>query len=105
MSWTRRQLLAQASKLVLVAAPLGVGLGCRGSGSCIDPDLLTTSDASLRTALHFTDQSPIGPEKDCVGCAFFSAGSQDVRDCGSCEIIQGPVNPRGYCDSWSPRVG
>ncbi len=105
MSWTRRQLLAQAAKLVLVAAPLGLGLGCRGSASCIDPDLLTTSDASLRASLNFTDHSPIGPEKDCLGCAFFHAVSQDSGDCGRCEIIQGPVNPRGYCVSWSPRVG
>jgi len=105
VSWTRRQLLAQAAKLALVAVPLGLGLGCRGSASCIDPNLLTTSDASLRASLNFTNQSPIGPEKDCLGCTFFHAVSQDPRDCGRCEIIQGPVNPRGYCVSWSPRVG
>ncbi len=105
MSWTRRQLLAQAARLVLVAAPTGLGLGCSGSESCIDPDLLTTSETSLRAALHFTERSPGGPEKECAGCAFYTAGSQDAQHCGSCQILQGPANPRGYCDSWSPRVG
>jgi hypothetical protein len=101
MSWTRRRLLVQSGKLALIAAPLGLGLGCRDS--CVDPDYLSTSDVRLRASLDFTERSPHGSQKECAGCEFFRAVSGDADGCGTCQIIQGPVNPRGYCDSWSSR--
>ena len=104
MSWTRRRLLAEATKLALVLLPLGWGLGCRAGDSCVDPDLLSTGQASLRSSFHFTERSPHGPEKECAGCNFFAAGSGGGVACGSCQIFQGPVQARGYCDSWSPRA-
>jgi len=103
MSWTRRRLLVQSGKLALVAMPFGSGFGCRDS--CVDPDYLSTSDVRLRASLDFTERSPHGSEKECAGCEFFRAVVGDADGCGTCQIVQGPVNPRGYCDSWSPPDG
>ena len=104
MSWTRRKLLAEGAKLALVVPSLAIGLGCGGADSCVDPDRISTAQVSLRASFHFTERSPHGPEKECAGCAFFSALAGDPLGCGSCRILQGPANPRGHCDSWSPRA-
>ena len=105
MNVTRRQLLTHAAKFTLVAAPFGWGLGCRGAHSCVNSDRLTTSQLSFRASLHFTERSPNGPEKECAGCGFFAAKSGDDHSCGNCQILMATVNPRGYCDSWSPGAG
>ena len=57
------------------------------------------NDSGMRAELHYVEASP-DPGKQCAGCAFFSnlQGS-----CGTCQILNGPVNPNGHCDSWSAR--
>ena len=35
---------------------------------------------------------------------FFAARAGDANGCGTCQILQGPVNGRGHCDSWSVRA-
>jgi hypothetical protein len=104
MTWTRRAVLLEGTKLVAALSPIGLGAGCRGSDSCVDPDLLTTSQASLRASFHFTERSPHGADKECAGCRFFRAATAGDDDCGSCQILKGPVHPRGYCDSWAARA-
>ena len=104
MSWTRRRLLAESAMLALVAVPVGFALGCNLGKGCVDPDRLTTGQASLRASLNFTEASPHGSPKECAGCEFFAAVAGESHDCGECRLVQGPVNARGYCDSWSPRA-
>ena len=100
---TRRALLVRA-----VEVPVGVGLGlgltaCGGDGGdtlvCADPSKLTSAEESVRRTLNYAETSPQAG-KVCLDCDFFAPvpGSE----CGTCEIYGGgPVNPGGYCDSWS----
>lgn len=101
---TRRAVLVRA-----IHVPVGVGLGfglsaCGGEGGgavvCADPSKLTSAEQSVRRTLNYAETSTQAG-KVCSDCDFFippSAGSA----CGTCEIYGGgPVNPGGYCDSWS----
>ena len=105
MSWTRRRLLVEGARLGLILPVVGLASACSGAGSCVDPAQLTTSEASLRASFHFTERSPHGPEQECAACQFFTVSAAEANGCGSCQILQGPANPRGHCDSWSPRTG
>ncbi len=68
----------------------------RAAQSCVDP-----SSESLRTSLHYASLSPKATET-CSACGFFTAeGSKPA--CGNCQIMSGPVDEKGHCDSWAPR--
>jgi len=79
-----------------------VGLGALGvnakllAAACAVPG---AGDSAMRAELHYTEASP-DPGKRCTGCAFFS-NLQGA--CGTCQILNGPANPQGHCDSWSAR--
>jgi hypothetical protein len=89
---TRRQLL-------LRAVPLGVA-GCAlaragRAAACVQPE-----SESLRASLNYASAAA-DPAAACARCAFFTA---DVAGgpCGACEILGGPVDATGHCDSFSP---
>jgi High potential iron-sulfur protein len=65
---------------------------------CSDTAHLSDAENSLRESLHYTEQSG-RVEQMCRGCAYF-AGS-GANGCGTCNLMKGPVNPLGHCDSWS----
>ena len=68
----------------------------RAAQSCVDP-----SSESLRTSLHYANLSPKANET-CGACGFFTAdGSKPAG--GNCQIMSGPVDEKGHCDSWAPR--
>ncbi|MBV8145813.1 MAG: high-potential iron-sulfur protein [Gammaproteobacteria bacterium] len=50
---------------------------------------------------NYTEKSP-DPGKTCRQCGFFTPGAE-TTGCGSCAIFNGPANPRGKCDDWTPR--
>ena len=81
----------------------GVLLGVTGcsdaSGGCVDAELLSTPERSLRKTQRYVDRSPHGAEQQCVGCQFFSA--VDSPACGTCRILGGPVSAMGHCDAWA----
>jgi hypothetical protein len=85
---------------VLPLAASGVALlnACGSSAlECSDVSGLTPAEAATRTNLEYTEASPHGEAKDCLNCRFFT-GNQS--QCGSCTLVKGPINPRGYCKSW-----
>jgi hypothetical protein len=105
MTFTRREVLITGAGLALCSGAALVGLtGCGESDPCVDADALTTGQASLRASFHYAARSPHGEAKQCAGCQFFSAQAGDANGCGTCQILQGPVNGRGHCDSWSART-
>ena len=98
-SVTRRLLLkelATVGSLAVVAAACGK----RHQIVCADPAQLTAGAASLRASLHYAESSP-DPPKTCSACGFFSAPT--APGCGRCQMLNGPVNANGYCDSWSAK--
>jgi hypothetical protein len=88
---TRRALLRHA---------IGIGTLSVGTkllaASCAVPG---GPDSSMRTELHYVEAST-DPGKQCAGCAFFS---NLQGGCGTCQILNGPANPNGHCDSWAAR--
>jgi hypothetical protein len=97
---TRRRLLGIGAWLPLIgflhASVRTVG-AVENAQVCVDPD--EASDG-LRKSLHYTELSP-DSKMTCSGCSFFTAGEKD--GCGQCQIMSGPANARGHCDSWSKR--
>jgi hypothetical protein len=59
------------------------------------------ADSSMRAELHYVEAS-LEPTRRCTACSFFSA--QPGSACGTCEILNGPANPNGHCDSWAARA-
>lgn len=103
---SRRALLGRSLHIPAVGAAVWALSACDQGGpkveACAGPNNLTFSENSLRQASHYVEQSP-DPAKDCTGCSFFSVGEGDGR-CGKCEIFIGPVNAKGYCDSWAAKT-
>ena len=104
MSFTRREILVGGAGLALAGAGLFGTSGCAESDPCVDAASLSTGQASLRASFHYAARSPHGEAKACAGCQFFAAEAGDANGCGTCQILQGPVNGRGHCDSWSART-
>lgn len=96
---TRRDLFDLASRTSAGVTVLAVAACGRSAVVCSDPDKLTDSELTMRTSLQYTEVSP-DKRKVCARCVFFAAGSVP---CGTCNLLKGPVNAGGHCNSWSPR--
>lgn len=98
---SRRGLLKEMIRWPAVGSLLVLG-ACEKSAElvCSDPDKLTAGEASLRGSLHYTESSP-DSQKNCSACGFYAAGAPS--GCGECQMLKGPVNANGRCDSWSAK--
>ena len=65
---------------------------------CNDLSGLTEEEKSIRTELEYVAKSPF-PDKVCDNCAVWIK-PEEGKECGGCEIMEGPVHPKGYCVSW-----
>jgi hypothetical protein len=93
---TRRKLLALGAGLPFAALIVrGAWADSDKAQACVDADDM---DDGLRKSLHYTEASPEA-QKVCAGCSFFSAAGGG--GCGHCQIMNGPANVHGHCDSWS----
>jgi len=68
---------------------------------CTDVSGLTDQELQMRKNLQYTGSSP-HPDKDCTNCALYIPAEGDAS-CGSCQLVKGPINPKGYCTSWSAK--
>jgi hypothetical protein len=101
---SRRELIKR-SLVVLGAATGGAALlsACDSGGdsggalSCNDLSGLDEQQKQTRTSLEYVEKTP-DPAKTCSNCNFWQAGQPNA--CGSCTLVQGPINPEGYCKSW-----
>jgi hypothetical protein len=100
-SLTRRQLLQRTIVFLPVAAGTASLLAACGGKDlvCTDVSGLTDAQRATRTQQEYVEQSPHGNTKDCLNCRFLT--SQRTEDaCGTCQLVPGPIHPRGYCKSW-----
>ncbi len=94
---SRRLLLRRALQFTLGVASLPRLVSVAAAAeSCVDPQ-----SESLRASLHYASVSPVA-NQSCSGCAFFTPASSPAG-CGKCEMMSGPVDATGHCDSWSAR--
>jgi len=99
---SRRSLLQHGVYVVAIgAAPILLNACTKPEFHCDDVSGLSEADAALRSALEYRDVSPHGEKKSCSSCAFFKAGKE--HQCGRCTLVQGPIHPLGYCNSWAAK--
>lgn len=65
---------------------------------CGDTTGLTETDLNIRKNFQYVAKST-DPSKVCDNCQFWKAPEAGAF-CGGCQIIQGPMNPKGYCNQW-----
>jgi hypothetical protein len=65
--------------------------------SCMDTTGLSPTDVQVRTSLAYVDAST-EPGKACSNCQQFIAAAPNA--CGTCKVVKGPINPKGYCKSF-----
>jgi hypothetical protein len=94
----RRAFLRNAATLAATAAlaPQLIPLA-RAAESCADP-----ASEELRVSMNYVAKAADATQS-CATCGFFSPDSA-APSCGGCEIMSGPVDAAGHCDSWSPKA-
>src|SRR5690349_3888793 len=98
---SRRSFLARGLMLGAAAGALPVlASACGGSSNlqCTDVSSLTPAELATRQSLEYTDHSPQA-DKRCSICRFFTA-AQSQDQCGTCQLVKGPIHPDGMCKSF-----
>ena len=95
---TRRRLLRHCALAPLAALPVLHGCARDNAVQCADPALLSAGEAQMRKTRQYVEVTGVAQQR-CDSCQFFSA--PDAQGCGHCEILDGPVNSSGYCESWA----
>ena len=88
---------------VLGAVPL-LSLGCGKKtepDSCNDVSALGDAEKSARSALQYVDRSPQA-DKHCDQCSLYQPAS-DPAACGGCQVVKGPIHPKGYCTAFAAK--
>ncbi len=102
---SRRELLnllrGGAHLAIIASAPALLSSCSKEELNCKDTSGLNTAAQQLRTALEYQDRSPHGEAKNCVNCQFYRVAPKN--ECGACTLVQGPINPGGYCNSWASK--
>ena len=97
---TRRTIVAHGAGGLLL---LLTGAACNKSSRpavCTDVSSLSPAEKTVRTSLQYVDRSQ-AENKDCASCQqFVAAPSDPFGACGTCKIMKGPINPRGYCNAF-----
>jgi hypothetical protein len=66
--------------------------------SCLDVGSLSEPEKMARSALQYSDSSP-QPDKRCLLCNLYQPPA-DPSQCGTCQIVKGPIHPKGYCTAF-----
>src|SRR5207247_964867 len=70
--------------------------------ACLIDQNLDPDQQAIRKNLKYVDQTPIST-RTCDNCKFYTNPAQD-SSCGGCKLFAGPVHPKGWCNSWYPRM-
>jgi hypothetical protein len=99
----RRSVLRLATAALLVGATGWDSTGrakSRPPTVCADPKALNAAARRQRELDNYVENSP-DPKTTCSTCGFFEAGTGPAA-CGQCRLFNGPANPKGKCDDWTP---
>ena len=69
--------------------------------SCQDVSALGDAEKTARSALQYTDTGPA--DKQCNKCNFWQAPA-DPAQCGGCQLVKGPIHPKGSCTAFAVKV-
>jgi hypothetical protein len=95
---SRREVLSNVAALGAVAA-FGATACSKSPAAlnCTDVTGLSPADVTVRTSLGYSDVS-MEAGKSCTGCQQFVPAAPNA--CGTCKVVKGPINPKGYCKSF-----
>ena len=95
--------IAAGSGLLWSACQTGVPETPAGAAAtgCNDVSGLTDAERQMRTQLQYAETTP-DPAKDCTNCQLWIAQEAGAA-CGGCQLLKGPIAPKGYCISWAAR--
>ena len=66
---------------------------------CNDLSQLSEEEKVERESYNYVDKTPnIGNQ--CANCDYWEE-SESGEYCGSCDLFEGPVSPKGYCSKWT----
>lgn len=99
MDHRRRRFLAFAAASVPFAVLAHAGARAQAP-ACYDPAALPLSQKNRRRSLGYAEASD-DPARHCSICSFFTAGA---AGCGTCGLLNGPVNAGAVCASFAPRA-
>ena len=107
---TRRDMMKRS--LLVLGAATGAGAvlaGCGDDGdaggdglTCTDTEGLTDAEKQLRQQQDYVDNSPFD-DKLCDNCRFWQAPQQEGT-CGGCQVVKGPIHPKGHCKLWAAQA-
>lgn len=93
-------------RLLVVTPLMAAGLSACGKksepDSCSDVSALSEGEKTGRTALQYTDKSPQA-DKRCDVCTYYQPSS-DPAACGGCQLVKGPIHPKGYCTAFAAKT-
>jgi hypothetical protein len=96
----------QTIRLLAVTPLMAAGLAACGKktepDSCTDLAGLSDGDKTARSTLQYTDKSPQN-DKRCDLCNYYQP-NQDPATCGGCQLVKGPIHPKGYCTAFAPKT-
>jgi hypothetical protein len=69
-----------------------------GGGVTCDTSGLTQEEKKQRQRFQYVAQTE-KPNERCNNCQFWKP-DQVEGECGGCQLFPGPVNPKGWCNSW-----
>lgn len=99
---SRRSALKVLGVIPIFSSAAGVALAACGKksepDSCSNVNALSDAEKMARTALQYTDTAP-QPDKRCQLCNLYQPSS-DPSQCGGCQIVKGPIHPKGYCTAF-----
>ena len=96
----RRQFLRFVAVAPFAAFALGTGRAA-AQATAGATSVCPVDDEPMRESLNYLAVSPYSPTKDCTNCKLWSAPAAGAT-CGGCTLIEGAIDPHGYCDSWAP---
>ena len=69
---------------------------------CSDLSRLWPAEVRTRTDNVYVQRSTT-PLQYCFNCTNFERAGSD-RTCGTCRTVKGPINPGGWCKTWTARA-
>ena len=107
---SRRQFLQRMSFAAVAAGTVIASGGARrvatsdataraGGGECTDVSNLTAEQKKTRNSLQYVNNSPHDKQR-CNNCRLYKAPAEG-SECGTCQVVPGPIHPKGYCIAWA----
>jgi hypothetical protein len=82
--------------------PAPADTGAESASVCNDLTGLTDAEKEMRTTLKYLEVSDT-PDKLCDNCQLWIPAEEGAA-CGGCQIIKGPIAPKGSCASWAAKL-